>query len=235
MLINALTKNILDKWCIRQSKKFNCLKNVQTSHSKYRSLASFWWLFTCLKKKRRDTRSDCFSRWRLCWTACKEMWPSKHVSSDECAEGQADTATVWSGHTCSCTQIWSTLQHRLTRIQTGGGLPNAVCLCVCVSFTIVWDVSTYPIQPFSLYVPEKLLPPVSGHLGSDVFRFLRHPRSYFDGVLRWFLRTGCQGVVRRHLFQQGCHGGTSWHGTSLGQRKYIIVEHKNAKTISAQI
>lgn len=75
----------------------------------------------------------------------------KHISSDECAEGQADTATVWSGHTCSCTQIWSTLQHRLTRIQTGRASKCCVwesdeCLgCIHIPYPIVWPLCVWEV------------------------------------------------------------------------------------------
>lgn len=138
-------------------------------------------------------------------------WAS--VQSVSLTERQCGWDTHAAGHIS-----WLTLRHRLTHTQTREGLASVVlhmhvyvCVCVCVG--------AYPVQSFGLYVPQQLLPPVGRHPGGDVFRLLWHDGPHFDGVFGRFLRAGCQGVVRRHLLQQGRHGGTGRHRAGLGRAK----------------
>lgn len=129
------------------------------------------------------------------------------------------SATVWMEHSCSWTDISSSLQHRLRQIHTGKP-PDGVCLGVCPRPTFsVACTFTYPIQSFGLNVAKELLSPISGHPGGDILRLLWYDRSHFNGVLRCFLRASCQSIVRGHLLQQGSHGGTSWHWTGLRTSK----------------
>lgn len=63
-----------------------------------------------------------FAHFRKC-----DLYTTNLVVSVQCR--------VWSGHTCSRTQIWSPLQHRLTQIQTGRACE--CCVCVCLQSTNV--------------------------------------------------------------------------------------------------
>lgn len=151
-----------------------------------------------------------FSQFR--WITFR-MWFLLHLFSSECVGGQ-ERQCGWNTHAARhiSGQPYNTDSHRYRR----GRPQGIVCVCVCaLPVECFYITLTYPVQSFGLYVPQQLLSPICRHPRGDVLRFLWDDRPYFDGVLRRFLRAGCQSVVRGHLLQQGSHGGTSWHWTGL--------------------